>query len=755
MNRRAILLRLLKKAALAFFNFAMPEQSSSIVHGCRAPVRIRRAILACAACFQQAVPAALLGLAVLLSAHNAPAQEPAGSKARPRHAELAEPVAWDEAGRTRLTWPAPRELAVTRRPGAAHAGERPAGRMTGRMAGAHEIGARGRTTFLRLDEPLDRWSFWSRTLPLAADSDVETVSPVYYSGPSKDPLGRMVLTGRIVVGWGDMGPEEVADLEKTHGLSRLETFPGNTAIYDTGGTGGMSDPRLSLDTAALLARDGRTAFAYPDWQLAMATRAVPDDPLFPRQWHLTDSRGLQGLPSVWDDFRGSRRQVVAIVDDGLDSAHPDFVGNFMLTLSWDFVDNDNNPAHGLFDEGHGTACAGVAAARGFNGLGVCGASPWAGLAGIRLLGNISSSTAAAALTWRGQNISVYTNSWGPPDDGATLVGPDPLMALALASGTGTGRGGLGSIYVWAAGNGRLRHDNANYDGFANSRRTIAVAATDSEGRQAPYSEPGACILVNAPSGTPGLGITTTDRGGSNGYASGAYTSTFGGTSAASPLVAGVVALALQANPRLTWRDVQHVLALSADKNDPQDPSWFANGAGRLVSHAYGFGRVNAQAAVTLARAWRTLPPERAATARRRVDTAIPDNDPLGVISRIDIAEDLQVEFVEVAFSAADHPFWSDLRVELTSPSGATSVLAESRPGSASGSRYDGWIFGSVLHLGESSRGAWSLRVSDRLARDTGTFQSWALTIHGTRPAAPRHNPAAMAGPLALLLRRAG
>ena len=669
---------------------------------------------------------ALCGLLYLALACTAAMAQTDG-KAEARHADLGEPVTWSEAGRIRRAWPAPNELAVLRRPGAA-------GLRTLARGSAGEIGRVGRTVFLRLDETLDRWNFWSRTLPLAADPDVEAVSPAYYAGPDKNSQGRMALTGRIVVGYAAADARLAGELEDRYGLTRLAAFPGDAVVYETG------DPRLSLDAAVSLAAEPGVAFAYPDWLRDMQPRAVPDDPLFPSQWHLA------GLEPVWDSYRGTAGLVVGVVDDGLDVAHPDFQGNLRPALGRDFVDGDRDPSHALPTEGHGTSCAGIAAARGFNTVGVCGVAPWTGLAGIRLLGNVTPSNASAALTWLNQDIAIYSNSWGPPDNGLLLEGPDPLTAQA--SGTAAGRGGLGSIYVWAGGNGRLRNDNANYDGFANSRHTIAVAATDSAGNQTSYSEPGACLLVNAPSSGASLGITTTDRLGTPGYDPGAYTAGFGGTSATAPFVAGVVALMLQANPELSWRDVQRILALSASKNDPDDPRWLTNGAGLRVSHAYGFGRVNAQAAVTMARTWRSLPLAQAFRDARQVGAAVPDADPAGLVSGIDCGQDLEVEFVEVTFSASDHPYWGDLQVELTSPAGFTSILAEARSGAGSGARYDNWTFGSTLHLGEPSRGVWTLRVSDRVARDTGTFESWAITIHG----APRRDGgSATTAPAAVLL----
>ncbi|MFM9159887.1 MAG: S8 family serine peptidase, partial [Dolichospermum sp.] len=130
----------------------------------------------------------------------------------------------------------------------------------------------------------------------------------------------------------------------------------------------------------------------------------------------------------------------------------------------------------------------------------------------------------------------------------------------------------------AGGNGRGSLDNSNYDGYANSRYVIAVAAhrNNSNGVFSGYSEPGANLLVTAPSNGGTLGVVTTDLMGADGYnglTDQNYTNAFGGTSSATPLVSGVIALMLQANPNLTWRDVQHILVRSAEKNDPTNTDW--------------------------------------------------------------------------------------------------------------------------------------------------------------------------------------
>jgi len=153
-------------------------------------------------------------------------------------------------------------------------------------------------------------------------------------------------------------------------------------------------------------------------------------------------------------------------------------------------------------------------------------------------------------------------------------------------------------------------DNANYHNFQNSRFTIAVGALDDGGTfnapntQAGFSTPGAPILVSA----PGTDVLTTDIAGTAGASSGDTAST-SGTSFAAPLVSGVIALMLEANPNLGYRDVQERLAYTAVQNDSLQAEWKINGAtnwnlgGLHTNNNYGFGQVDAHAAVRLAETW--------------------------------------------------------------------------------------------------------------------------------------------------------
>jgi subtilisin-like proprotein convertase family protein/V8-like Glu-specific endopeptidase len=496
------------------------------------------------------------------------------------------------------------------------------------------------------------------------------------------------------------------------------------------------------NAAARLAQQANVVLHYPLVARAMSRRFVPNDPLFSQQWHLRNTGqttgGVSGedarLVNAWDMAKGNG-VVVGIVDDGLQHTHPDLSGRYVAGLSFDFASNDADPMPSSTD-GHGTSAAGVAAASGNNGTGGSGAAPSALLAGLRLLSDSgrTDQQEANALGYRPQDIDIYNNSWGPPDIG-TLGAPGPITLAALRNGVVNGRGGLGSIYVWAAGNGLDATDNVNYDGYANSRYTIAVSAIDNRGVQSWYSEPGASILVAAPSSGNGVGVTTTDITAGGGYESGDYTNTFGGTSSAAPLVAGVTALMLEANPALSWRDVQHVLVGSARRNAASDADWVLNGAGRWVNHKYGFGAIDAAAAVALADTWVPVGPEVSVSSSTiSVNAAIPDNNATGISSSFTLGDDISVEWVEVVFDAT-HPYRGDLEVVLTSPSGTRSVLAEYRD-SDNGDNYAGWMFTSARNWGESSAGQWKLTVADRAAADTGTWTSWKLNVHGTAKNTP-------------------
>ena len=501
-----------------------------------------------------------------------------------------------------------------------------------------------------------------------------------------------------------------------------------------------------------------TSLAMAEVQLAYKKMpmAMPNDPLITKQWHLK----YQGQPgsvagtdinveSVWQyptagkGIRG-RGVRVAVIDDSLQISHPDFAGNIDPANCHDYNDGDSDPSPVKIDDDHGTSCAGDVAARGNNSIGGSGSAPEATLVGFRLISDATTdSQDASAFTDlnTGPNlVDVKTNSWGPAP--GYLAGPGPLADAAIQDGTVTGRNNLGVVYLFAGGNSGADLDNANYDGYVNSIYVIGVAATDSAGNQAYYSEPGSNLLISGPSSgqPPTLGITTTDRTGSAGYDPTNYTSTFGGTSSATPTVAGVVALMLEANPALGWRDVQEILLSTAKKIDPTDLDWAVNSAGFHFNHKFGAGLVDAAAAVTAAKGWTNLADQQVTTKTATgTPVDIPDNNTTGKTVNFNLPlSNLRVEHATVTVNLT-HPSTGDLDIILTSPAGTISHLAAPHNYSSSQFVYAPWTFSTTHCWGENSKGVWTLQVADRKAGDTGTLTSATLTLYGT-PDVPRNPP---------------
>ncbi|MEP3479703.1 MAG: S8 family serine peptidase [Fuerstiella sp.] len=484
-------------------------------------------------------------------------------------------------------------------------------------------------------------------------------------------------------------------------------------------------------------------YLHPDVLQQFVPNAIPNDPLFSDQWHLINTGqggGLLGtdinVESVWDNFTGEG-VTIAIVDDGFQHTHPDLAPNARTDIDFDWNGNDDDPLPVADSDNHGTSVGGVAGAAGNNGIGVSGSSWNADLVGLRLIaGPVSDQDIAEALTHEQDIIDIYNNSWGAARNGA-IGALGPQTQAALAQSAQFGRDGLGNIQVFSAGNGRLSSDNVNYRLLQNSRHTIAIGALGNDGTRADYSTLGASIVVVAPSNGGSLGITTTDREGALGYSPTDYADDFGGTSSAAPLVSGVIGLILEANPDLTYRDVTNILIRSAEQVDVSNADWVQNGDGLWVNHEYGFGNIDAAAAVDLALNGTLLGEEESFEAPRVIaNQAIADNG-AAVTSSYTVAADDGIdnlEYVEVVFNAT-HEFIGDLEVILTSPSGTESVLAEVRATDA-GTSYPDWTFTTNRNWGEDSTGTWTLSVRDGADLDVGTFNSFQLRFFGSGDPGP-------------------
>jgi len=493
----------------------------------------------------------------------------------------------------------------------------------------------------------------------------------------------------------------------------------------------------------------------------LVKRFIPNDPLFaytagPYQWYLQNTGQGGALPGIdanvvdaWDTATGNG-VTVAIVDDGVETEHPDLAGKVNLALSHNWNDGDPgdpNPTS-AFDD-HGTPVAGIVGATGDNLEGICGTAYGATLVGLRLIaGDVDDADEAAALSWNTDQIPIFNNSWGPPDDTTDLEAPGDLALAAIQDGALTGRGGLGTIYTWAGGNGGEDDDYSNYDGYANMPETIAVGAVADTGVKSTYSEAGSNLVVSAPSSGGNFDITTTNYQGElldpNAipplYEFPAYTNDFGGTSAATPVVSGVVALMLEANPNLNWRDVQEILMASATQNDPSDGGWYDNAAGFHFNHKYGAGMVNATEAVNMAGGWASLPARTEQSILQIPIEEIPNGTGKSYIMQFDFSamENLRVEHVE-AVTTVIHEHSADLGIVLISPNGTQSVLAAPHENSTQQS-ISGWPFMTVRNWGEGSAGIWVLKIYDFNPDNSGVpniLNSVRLRLWGTvDPGAP-------------------
>jgi len=489
---------------------------------------------------------------------------------------------------------------------------------------------------------------------------------------------------------------------------------------------------------------------------------MPLDPLFPSQWHLQNpTPGFLDLNvvDVWSDYTGVGVEV-AVVDDAVQWSHPDLLAHYSRTKDWDFTNEDTDPT-GLSTSSHGTAVAGIIAANA-NGIGGVGVAHNATLFGFQvdtfldIMDAIDNASGFLETGGVNREADVVNLSLGSPSDiffDQYLRSVMPSLNLVIDDAVAIGRNGLGTILVKSAGNARTRNQDNNASSWSANPHTISVAAVEQDGFVSSFSTHGASILVSA-FGTSGQ-VVTTDRVGPEGYTPTDYTNTFSGTSAAAPMVSGVVALMLEANPNLGWRDVQAILAYSARHvgtavgagiSGYEEYAWTFNGAthwnggGLHFSNDYGFGLVDAKAAVRLAETWGTVPQT---TQNQAIAVSDFLDEPTlisyqGTTLSQTVNSALALEYVEVE---ADFSQWydpGDLTLLLTSPAGTTSVLINNsgnNDGDASNGFSGRWEFFSHAFRGETTAGTWTVQLidADNPVSSPITITDLDLTFYGTPP----------------------
>jgi len=379
-------------------------------------------------------------------------------------------------------------------------------------------------------------------------------------------------------------------LMEEHGATLLRQDFG-TYVLD------VVDINQVLLLANKLQESGLVEWATPDLYAEVTHYA---DPLFSQQFQMNNTGqtidGFSGTNDMdcnaleaWGITLGSSSITVAVIDDGVE-AHEDLVtGSGASRVLGGFTPANNGNGTPNSAGEHGEACAGIVAAS-HNNLGVQGVAPNVFLRSVNIFaGGETAQDIANGITWAKNNgADVMSNSWGY----TSCTFSSSAISSAISDAVNNGRGGLGCVMVFASGNGY----KTCVDFPAKLSTVIAVGAFGNDGIKSDYSNSGPTLDICAPSNDisssgflTGAGVRTIDRMGSAGYSSGNYTNTFGGTSAACPVVAGVAALVLSVNPALTDAEVKNILYSTS--ND-MGASGFDN--------LYGNGRVDAFGAVQAA-----------------------------------------------------------------------------------------------------------------------------------------------------------
>lgn len=573
--------------------------------------------------------------------------------------------------------------------------------------------------------------------------------------------------------------------QAAHGTATVTNSATGEFSYTTSADGAQAD------SFSYIVNDG-----FVDSMPSTISLSLKTDPLYKYQWHLSNTgqtNFANAGGSVGADMNVSgaiaagytgQGVVVAVVDSGLEIAHEDLIEN-VVTGSYDFVDDDTDPTLAGNGVDHGTAVAGITAARGWNNIGLRGAAPKVSLKGYNWLGNQSTATWTSIFGGEeySQNIDIFNNSWGFAPL-AIDQSPSAREATTLNTTLPAMRGGKGAIFVKSAGNdfdedsnglcgtsngdGGLSCRDANQDSTNNNANAIVVSALNADGTRASYSTIGSAVWVSAPGGeygSSGAGgapaIMTTDvQGCTKGFVGGGgdganefnsksnphgenancnYTSTMNGTSAAAPNVSGAIALMLEANPSLTMRDVKHILATTSEQVDASIApvtvdgityhEWVTNDVGYTYHNYYGFGGVDATAAVNAAKTYTAGSLGTQSTADW-VSTGTIDLD-IGfgstVTRGINIPTAGTVEYVLVRLNLT-HADPSEVGFRLTSPSGTTTSIwqphvAVDTPVHAG----DAYLSASAFY-GESMAGDWVLSAYDHANGNSMTLHSYEIQI---------------------------
>lgn len=503
---------------------------------------------------------------------------------------------------------------------------------------------------------------------------------------------------------------------------------------------------------------------------------------------------------------------VAVSDSGVEETHRGLAGNFLSGASRNYLLNydvsqswqgSSSPDNRDAENAHGTSVAGIIAETGWDGYGGRGVAPGAKFAGflyIQAQSSLSSKghSTTGLLDQFAGNFDIFNYSWGDSQC-AFYQYSDISLAQKMKAGVTNLRGGKGAIYIKAAGNQYWDYldncyegvsqtayflGNANFSEEATTPYTILVGAVNADGTITSYSTPGANVWVSAPGGETGYNkaqnatvvaqkpaIVTTDfsgcgkglksfsgtqsdfNRGQDPNTSCEHVSTMNGTSSAAPMVSGAAALILSANPALTWREVKHILASTADKVDSSrgssthptssgnlsghtyEQGWVTNAAGYSFHNWYGFGRVNVDKAVSMAKTtnlgWSALSETNSGSTwthdSGNINLSVPAGSATGVTHSLTVSKNLFTEAVQVRVTATN--CIGSLGIELTSPSGTKNIIMNINSYLLE-SKINSHIFLSNAFYGEPSAGVWKMKMIGAKSGCETKWNSWQINVMG-------------------------
>lgn len=559
-------------------------------------------------------------------------------------------------------------------------------------------------------------------------------------------------------------PEQMQQLTTAAGLRILKLIAGIPKAF----VFQVANAANPLKLAAQLLQHPSVLLAEPNVAVLRQPCYRPRESDYGKQWYLHHEGGdhlAAGshifAEAAWNSTRGRRSIAVAIVDDGVDLQDPDLQSEGKIVAPVNFQDEAALPQPAA-RQTHGTAMARLAVAD-ETGRGMVGIAPGCALMPIRIGDWIDDQGLEQVCQWViDRGADVVCCGWSA----AAVYFPLSLrQRVALAQAATQGRSGRGCVLVFAAGNAnrpidgvideqggpdqRLQGPTHWLNGFAVHPDVITVSACTSLNQKSVSSNWGTGIAVTAPGGSAAPALLTQQDGllatpPALAEAQAGRPIEFltpqmglGGTSAASALVAGVAALVLSVNPDLTAREVRQILEQTADRIVDQNPDpQLQRNAGQYDAQRYstwfGYGKVNAVKAVQLAlRLVVPLPlPNRWLEFQNRQPLAIPDGNPEGVISAIEVAATGRILDLEVKVEV-DHDFLGDLEIALIPPWGQVILLQNRSLGRSTHLQTTFSlenVSGLRAALHQPVQGVWQLKLTDALPAHRGVLQQWQLNL---------------------------